>query len=406
MVQVGDKSSSGLLKNRLVIFSLCLNSAAYRKMAGMSGISTIMVIFVATLTFGSGLSMPYENTREGYKLWANDFKRETSDAKFEHWLASFAKVKAIKQSGSWDAALTKFADMSETEFHEKVLMRKESDAAAQLGKMKARNIPKSEPVKDDTTAFDWRDFGAVTPVQDQGFVGTCWAFSTVANVEGQYFLATNTSLKLSEEFLVDCDGTADYDNHHADCSIYGGWPYLAYQYLVKRGGIPSEESVPYCAGTGDCYPCMAGPVDLCGAPPYYCDRDRTVTVCSSANLNPAAVISDWGSVDSDEEGMMAQLQKIGPLSALLDAGTLQFYQGGVWTGSVNGGGDSLFRGCSKTALNHAILITGYGVDEESGLKYWSVKNSWGQDWGEEGYFRILRGEGECGINTAVTTAII
>ena len=123
MLHIRGKSSSRLLKNRLAIFSLCRNAAAYRNMAGMLGISTIMIIFVATLTLGSALSMQYENTREGYELWAKYFKRETSDAKFEHWLASYAKVKAIKQSGSWDAALTKFSDMSEAEFHEKVLMR-------------------------------------------------------------------------------------------------------------------------------------------------------------------------------------------------------------------------------------------------------------------------------------------
>jgi cathepsin F len=57
-------------------------------------------------------------------------------------------------------------------------------------------------------------------------------------------------------------------------------------------------------------------------------------------------------------------------------------------------------------LDHAVLIVGYGTDVDLGMDYWIVKNSWGQNFGEDGYFRILRGEGTCGINTAVTSAVV
>jgi aminopeptidase C len=55
-------------------------------------------------------------------------------------------------------------------------------------------------------------------------------------------------------------------------------------------------------------------------------------------------------------------------------------------------------------LDHAVLMVGYGNDDSNA--YWIVKNSWGTKWGESGYFRILRGQGACGINTAVTTAVV
>ncbi len=99
-------------------------------------------------------------------------------------------------------------------------------------------------------------------------LGTCWAFSTIGNVEGQWALGPQKELvDLSPEYLVDCDGT--HDEKHADCSVFGGWPYLAYEFLINSGGVPSEKSWPYCSGTGNCYPCMLGPVSLCGPPPYY-----------------------------------------------------------------------------------------------------------------------------------------
>ena len=59
------------------------------------------------------------------------------------------------------------------------------------------------------SSLDWRDKGVVTDIKDQGSVGSCWAFSTIGNLEGQWAMAGHNLVSLSAEQLVDCDSTAD-----------------------------------------------------------------------------------------------------------------------------------------------------------------------------------------------------
>jgi len=80
----------------------------------------------------------------------------------------------------------------------------------------------------------------------------------------------------------------------------------------------------------------------------------------------------------------------GPLAVALNAGKLQMYSGGI-IDEVD---------CDPSALDHAVFAVGYGT--ENGTDYWIVKNSWGESWGESGYFKMKRGNGTCGINLAVS----
>ena len=175
-----------------------------------------------------------------FQQWMSTFKRnyKTDNIKenaFKVWKKNRDHVDAINNANlSWKASInTKYSDMTIEEFQEKILLSKPMHVDTFNNVLKTTNKSRFSPASFVTQeSYDWREHGAVTPVQDQGSVGTCWAFSTVGNIEGQYYLNnTNTITKLSEEYIVDCDGS--HDEKHADCGVFGGWPYLAYDFVIN-----------------------------------------------------------------------------------------------------------------------------------------------------------------------------
>jgi KDEL-tailed cysteine endopeptidase len=91
-------------------------------------------------------------------------------------------------------------------------------------------------------------------------------------------------------------------------------------------------------------------------------------------------ISGWKSVPpkSGSQLQAAVLQQ--PVSIAVDADFWQHYSSGVYSGACG------------VQLDHGVLLVGYGIDKSSLKKFWLVKNSWGQSWGENGYIRVLRND--------------
>jgi len=227
-----------------------------------------------------------------------------------------------------------------------------------------KNLPKAAiPKANAASSVDWRQKGAVTPVKNQGQCGSCWAFSTTGNIEGQWFIKNGELLSLSEQELVDCD-------HNGDEGCNGGLPSQAYDAIKQIGGLESEKNYPYSAADGTCS----------------FDKSKVI-----------ATVSGGVAISTNEDDMAAWCAEHGPISIGLNANAMQWYMGGVshpWS----------FL-CSAKSIDHGVLIVGYG-STSSNEPYWIVKNSWGASWGEQGYYRVYRGAGTCGLNSMPTSATL
>ncbi|OVA20482.1 Peptidase C1A [Macleaya cordata] len=259
---------------------------------------------------------------------------------------------------TYTLGLNKFADLSNEEFRATYTGLPHKILGQKRWTEKKRSLTYENVSEPLPSSVDWREKGAVTSVKDQGPCGSCWAFSTVAAVEGINQIRSGELVSLSEQELVDCDKKVDQG-----CS--GGLMDYAFQFIVENGGISSEGDYPYTASDNECN--------------------------LKKKNSPTVAIDGYEDVlaNSDVDLMKAVANQ--PVSVAIEAGGLyfQFYWKGVFSGTCG------------TNLDHGVTIVGYGETSE-GIKYWIVKNSWGPDWGENGYIRMQRSEvteGLCGINT-------
>jgi cathepsin F len=264
--------------------------------------------------------------------------------------------------------INKFSDLTEEEFHEQYLGLSTPPRSLSQRTQPAPILPTDDLPPD----FDWRELGAVTPVKNQGACGSCWTFSTTGAMEGANFMKTGKLISLSEQQLVDCDHECDSSEPDVcDSGCNGGLMTTAYQYALKAGGLQREEDYPYTGIDGS---------------------------CKFDNTKVAAMVANFSTVSIDEDQIAANLVKNGPLAVGINAAFMQTYVGGVSCPYV----------CNKQNLDHGVLLVGYGAagyapGRLKNKPFWIIKNSWGPDWGEDGYYKLCRGHNVCGINTMVST---
>ncbi|KAF8008064.1 hypothetical protein BT93_K1903 [Corymbia citriodora subsp. variegata] len=294
---------------------------------------------------------------EMHELWMAHYGRVYKDmderqSRFEIFKTNVRQIESFNRGSGkpYKLSVNQFADLTNEEF--KVRNRFKSHmCSTEAASFKYENIT-AVP-----SSMDWRKKGAVTPVKNQGQCGCCWAFSAVAAVEGINEITSGKLISLSEQELVDCDVGGQ------DQGCEGGWMDSAFQFVEKHG-LTTETNYPYVGTDGKC------------------------NVKSKSNR--AVNIKGYEDIPANSEEALLKAVANQPISVAIDAGgfEFQFYTSGVFTGACG------------TDLDHGVTAVGYGTSDD-GTKFWLVKNSWGEEWGEEGYIRMQRDvsakEGLCGI---------
>jgi len=322
----------------------------------------IILVILAAVALSLHVPTHFTHTHEDpamdvFENWMSKFNKvyetpEEAEYRFDVFKKNLEIVKWMQMSD--DSAVygpTQFADLTVEEFSDYYLNFKISymptDAERQY----------YEPRNDLPDSFDWREYGAVTPARSQGMCGSCWAFSAVGNLEGLYKKKTGNIIDLSTQQLVDCDTQSQGCN--------GGFMDWAFQYIKEAGGLQSEESYPYEGMDNQCR----------------FDASKKVLE-----------VTGWTFMAKDENSIQVGLVDHAPMAIALNASFLQFYFFGIF--------DPIW---CPTSLNHGVTLVGYG---DAKKPFWILKNSWGASWGEDGYFRMVRGKGKCGIDQYCVTATL
>ncbi|GJQ79400.1 hypothetical protein Trydic_g16259 [Trypoxylus dichotomus] len=241
---------------------------------------------------------------------------------------------------------------------------------------------------------EWPDCPTIREIRDQGSCGSCWAFGAVEAMSDRVCIHSNGTVhfRFSADDLVSCCYTCGMG-----CN--GGYPGAAWSYWVRKGIVSGGS---YNSSQG-CRPYEISPCEhhINGTrPPCSGDDDETPKcrkVCQSSYSTSYKQDLHYGkksySVRSKVEQIQAEIMTNGPVEGAFTVyEDLLTYKSGVYQ-HVKG----------KELGGHAIRILGWGV--ENGTPYWLIANSWNSDWGDNGYFKILRGKDHCGIEGSISAGL-
>jgi len=277
-----------------------------------------------------------------------------------------------KKDETFTVGLNQFADWSLEEFED--YLKSGFKAPANYKTAPAVELSPAElahQLRDLPEEVDWEEQGFMSEVRNQGGCGSCYAFSALGTLEGRFGIARGQDQMqlLSPQSIVDCD------RGNGGCS--GGFMSAVYNHLIRQrgGNACTEASYPYKGKRGSCQ-----------------------SQCESG-----AVLSSYVDVSGSDSSVVALMKAVstGPVAVAVQANSraIMNYKGGI-----------ISAGCPNNALDHAVILYGYGKDTNTGVNYWKLRNSWSARWGNKGDFFVKfdtsRDGHLCGVRSMTTYPVV
>lgn len=285
----------------------------------------------------------------------------------QYFVEEIAKIRAHNANpGSYKMGLNKFSASSPKEKKVVLGKRMDFDAAHKPKNVIAEHTFDMKPVAELPSSIDWREKGCGSATKDQGHCGSCFAFAAAEMLEDYLYMSSGLMYNLSPQMAASCTPNPEHCGGSGGCM--GGTAEIVFDHLAAGDIIMAQEyQYGYRSYMGEDFACETD------------DVVPTVTIDGLTMLQ-----------GNNYTELMNAVAQVGPVSIGVDASEWHNYESGV------------FNGCNQENpdVNHAVVLYGYGVDSESGLQYWLVRNSWSPSYGEGGYIRVYRAQDEaqvCGI---------
>ena len=340
----------------------------------MALLSLVFIVMQSVAGYDGIQSKLTETSMQEFMNYAKAYNKKYDS--FEEFKSRFAiynfnKLKVAEMNtcsnGSATYGVTQFSDLSQEELNQKFTnfdktLKNENSVIKNPYERPPISPPNKIKLKSSQRSkeVDWTKKNKVSAVKDQGTCLSCTAFSAIDSIESAWAIKHGKLFDLAVQESLDCGP------RHV-CEEASSYNY-EYALLIHIGNIPLASSYKYTGERGKC--------KLKGIP---------------QGSKPVKISNYWLVNHPTDEYIMALLDKVGPVGGAINSKAMHFYVSGVSEPGHTLCGDE---------IDHAVLLVGYGETKER-VKFWKIKNTWGKDWGESGYYYLIRGKDACGINRLV-----
>lgn len=289
------------------------------------------------------------NDEKRFVTWMKEqnyaFVGEEYQTRLGIFISNLRLIQEHNAAKNYQISANKFAALTPSEY--RAMLSLASNSAHKQMKIKARQVPET---------LDWREDSYVPGITDSGFCAS-WGFAAVVPFSHLHYKSTQNKVDFSPWNIIDCNSKTE------GCTA--GSVAMAWEFVkTEQNGAINTLSDYNQERPGEC---------------RY-DAQKAVQV-----MTDYAQIEEMG----DETALMNAVVTYGPVVSSIDGSVaaFQLYCGGIFDDSR----------CSSVAVNHQLVVIGYG--NQNGLDYWLCQNFWGSGWGEDGYVRLTRNKNVCGIAT-------